>query len=329
MIGICVQIMPGSSCSDIYFKSNKKIPSNEEIFSNLSILQENKEAESTVASLIALHRTNMCSKLILRIQTAPYFLCDLRYNMHSCPHVSNIKSKVWSWTVVIQPTIWGCYDIVAWLKTWVTFSSHLVDLTGIELSSCFIQCWRLLVSTASGSDVERSAPLPFSPNSPQSFKVAQNTCIFFPSSMDYLFRSLGSFSSSVWSLYEVPRPALDHQSAVPGSALIACLSKGSTQASTSCPSKYSAQPSTQFLSIKVQCPAQHSLPDHESMGPDSALYCLSIKVQCMVHFLEEITPLFHRGSNVPGFEPWIRYQESWLLCITFLLCLKRAAGHRG
>lgn len=60
-----------------------KIPSKREVFSNLSILQKNKEAESTVANLIALHRTELCSRLIRRVQTAPNFVHDLRQNMHS------------------------------------------------------------------------------------------------------------------------------------------------------------------------------------------------------------------------------------------------------
>lgn len=95
------------------------------------------------------------------------------------------------------------------------------------------------MSTALGSDMERRAPLPFPQDSPWSCKVAWNTCVFFPSSLDYLFRCFGqllrSCLTSVWS----------------------------AQASTICPSKRSARLKsecsawlrTHCLSIKVQFPA--------------------------------------------------------------------------
>lgn len=82
MVETCVQIKPGS-LSQILTLKLIKIPNKREVFSNLSILQKNKEAGSTVAHLIALHRTELCSGLIRRVQTAPNFVRDLRQNMHS------------------------------------------------------------------------------------------------------------------------------------------------------------------------------------------------------------------------------------------------------
>lgn len=81
MVETCVQIKPGS-LAQIFTLNLIKIPSKREVFRNLSILQENKEAESTVAHLIALHRTELCPGLIRRVQTAPNFVRDLRQNMH-------------------------------------------------------------------------------------------------------------------------------------------------------------------------------------------------------------------------------------------------------
>lgn len=81
MVETCVQIKPGS-LAQIFTLNLIKIPSKREVFSNLSILQKNKEAESTVANLITLHRTELCSRLIQRVQTAN-FVHDLSQNRHS------------------------------------------------------------------------------------------------------------------------------------------------------------------------------------------------------------------------------------------------------
>lgn len=142
------------------------------------------------------------------------------------------------------------------------------------------------MSTALGSDMGRKAPLPFSPDSPRSCKVAWNTCIFFPSSLAYLFRCFGQL---LWS----------------------CLtSVWSAQASTVCPSKYSAR-------LKSECSAW--LRSHS----------LSIKVQFPAHFLEEIIPGWSTEETVyPDLSTESETRKAGFFCITFILCLQRTARHR-
>lgn len=140
------------------------------------------------------------------------------------------------------------------------------------------------MGTASDSDMERRAPLPFSLDSPQSCKTAWNTCIFSPSSLAYLFRCFGQFLQS------------DHCMEYPGQHFLSI--------------KYSTQLSTHYPFIKVQCPDQHSLPVHQSVVPRLVLpvhqsavpgseltACPSKCSQYVAHFLEEITPVFHRRQS--------------------------------